>query len=91
MLCNSILSRDEQVLMKYQANKLIDLVEPNLVKFTEKDSEVNNQPSIDDIHDYNAIPNQDTARSSVYQASKKGEKVTAAGSDIELKIGTFLS
>lgn len=53
VLSSSILDKDNYVLMKYQQHKFIDVAEgTNRHKYTKEDSQVNNQPSLDDMRDF---------------------------------------
>lgn len=81
VLAQSILDKENYVLMKYQQHKFIDVAEnTQRPKYTNEDSQVNNQPSLDDIRDYQQVLQVDTARPSGFGTS-----------DMEMRINTLLS
>ena len=86
-----LLNKDGALMLKLQHAKMIDTAEPIGAKFNDPDSEVNNQPSIEDMRDvYNMIQLEadkpaETPGAAVAVKGKK--KADAAEVDIAFDVG----
>ena len=103
VLCNTLLDKDTYAALKLQQCKLLDFPsETPLAKkmFVADDSEINNEPSIQDLRDYAQLQQVDSARTSTDEKSPNTPGLPTAKpslanivveSDLETRIGAILN